>query len=119
MEYERALRSLDQRIRRLSKHAINSANDRMDRSLCLAALGRSAEAMTELGRLLSESQKNPDAWLVSAIVESMAGQKDRALESMRMAHRLGISEERMSEEWPLRPLLKDFKGDERSLKKKT
>ena len=119
VEYERALRSLDQRIRRLSKHAINSANDRMDRSLCLAALGRSAEAMTELGRLLSESQKNPDAWLVSAIVESMAGQKDRALESMRMAHRLGISEERMSEEWPLRPLLKDFKGDERSLKKKT
>ena len=119
VEYERALRSLDQRIRRLSKHAINSANDRMDRSLCLAALGRSAEAMTELGRLLSESQKNPDAWLVSAIVESMAGQKDRALESMRMPHRLGISEERMSEEWPLRPLLKDFKGDERSLKKKT
>jgi class 3 adenylate cyclase/Flp pilus assembly protein TadD/TolB-like protein len=118
-EYERALRLLDQRIRRLSKHAINSANDRMDRSLCLAALGRSAEATAELDRLLSESQKNPDAWLVSAVVESMAGRKDRALESMRMAHRLGISEERMREEWPLKPLLKDFKSDERSLKKKT
>jgi class 3 adenylate cyclase/Flp pilus assembly protein TadD/TolB-like protein len=118
-EYERALRLLDQRIRRLSKHAINSANDRMDRSLCLAALGRSAEATAELDRLLSESQKNPDAWLVSAVVESMAGRKDRALESMRMAHRLGIFEERMREEWPLKPLLKDFKSDERSLKKKT
>ncbi len=118
-EYGRALRLLDQRIRRLSKHAIDSANDRMDRSRCLAALGRSAEATTEIGRLLSASPTNREAWLVSAIVESMAGRKDRALESMRMAHRLGISEARMLEEWSLKPLLKNFKGDERPLKKKT
>jgi class 3 adenylate cyclase/tetratricopeptide (TPR) repeat protein len=118
-EYERALRLLDQRIRRLSKHAIDSVNDRINRSLYLAALGRSAEATTEIGRLVSEAPKNPEAWLASASIESMAGRKDRALESMRMAHRLGISEARMREEWPLKPLLKDFKGDERPLNKKT
>jgi Flp pilus assembly protein TadD len=118
-EYGRALRMLDQRIRRLSKLAIDSANDRINRSLCLAALGRSAEAATEIGRLVSEAPTNREAWLASAIVESMAGRKDRALEAMRMAHRLGISEARMREEWPLKPLLQDFKGDERPLKKKT
>lgn len=118
-EYGRALRLLDQRIRRLSKHAIDSVNDRINRSLCLAALGRSAETATEIGRLVSEASKNPEAWLVSAIVESMAGRKDRALEAMRIAHRLGISEARMREEWPLKPLLQDFTGDECPLRKKT
>ena len=117
VEYERALRLLDQRVRRLSKYSIDSMNDRMDRVRCLAALGRLTEATTELGRLLAESPGNPDGWLVSALVEAMSGRKDRALESMRVASRLGISAERMREEWPLKDLLKDFKGDERPLNK--
>jgi class 3 adenylate cyclase/Flp pilus assembly protein TadD len=117
-EYGRALRIMDQRIQHLRKISIDpSLDDRMDRAKCLAALGRFPEAFDEIGMVVSRASENPDVWLVDSVVAAMAGKNSQALQSMRKAHQLGVSKARMRDEWPLRPLLKDFQGDERPEKK--
>ena len=116
VEYDRALRYLELRIQRLSKNAITLLTSRMDRVRCLAALGRLSEASAEIRELTSKSSKSPEAWLVRATVEAMADRPPTAMEAMAQAYQLGVSVDRMREEWPLRPLLKDFRGDKRPSK---
>jgi len=90
----------------------------MDRARCLAALGRFPEAFSQIAVVLSRDPDNPDAWMVDSVVAAMAGRNPQALQSMRKANQLGVSKERLQEEWPLRPLLKSFQGDERPEKNK-
>lgn len=116
VEYDRALRYLELRIQRLSKNAITLLTSRVDRVRCLAALGRLSEASAEIRELTSKSSKSPEAWLVRATVEAMADRPPTAMEAMAQAYQLGVSVDRMREEWPLRPLLKDFRGDNRPSK---
>lgn len=118
-EYVRALEFLDQKMQRLRKNSINPAMvDHMDRARCLAALGRFPEAFSQIAVVLSKDPDNPDAWMVDSVVAAMAGRNPQALQSMRKANQLGVSKERLQEEWPLRPLLKSFQGDERPEKNK-
>ena len=107
---------MELRIQRLSKNAITLLTSRIDRVRCLAALGRLSEASAEIRELTSKSSKSPEAWLVRATVEAIADRPPTAMEAMAQAYQLGISVDRMREEWPLRPLLKDFRGDKRPSK---
>lgn len=117
VEYERALRYLESRIQRLGKNAITLQTSRLDRVHCLAALGRLSEASAEIRELTSKFSKSPEVWLVRATVEAMADHPPAAMDAMAQAYQLGVSVDRMREEWPLRPLIKDFKGDDRPSKK--
>jgi tetratricopeptide (TPR) repeat protein len=114
--YRRALQNIDRRAKRLGSSGIGLA-DRMLKARCLAALERYSEALALIGQVLAESPDNSEGWLTQSVVQAMAGQSRQSIESMRKAHSLGISEERMREEWPLKSFLKNFKGDNRPLHK--
>jgi class 3 adenylate cyclase/Flp pilus assembly protein TadD/TolB-like protein len=114
-QYSRALNLLEKRIGRLQKYSMPAFDDRISRTRCLAALGRSEDAMTEIRQVLIESPQNSDAWIVSAVVFAMADRLTQAKDSMREALKLGVTESRLQEEWPLRNLIKDFKGGDRPL----
>ena len=118
-QYTRALGILDRKLQSLRRNSIDpSPSDHFDRAKCLAALGRFQEAIAEIAPVVAAAPENPDAWLVDSVVAAMAGKNAQALESMRKARQLGITAVRLQEEWPLRPLLKRFQGDERPEKTK-
>lgn len=112
-QFARALGFLDRKLQRLRKNSIDiSPAEHLERARCLAALGRFPEAVTEITEVMAATPDNRDAWLMDSIVAAMDGKKSQALQSMRKANQLGVSIARMEEEWPLRPLLKEFQGDE-------
>jgi len=80
---------------------------------CLAALGSHGQARSELDRLKADAPNDPEIWLVAAVAYAVAGSREHAVESMRRALELGATEARLAEEWPLRGLIQDFKGDGR------
>jgi Tfp pilus assembly protein PilF len=112
-QYGRALNLLEKRILRLQKYSIPALDYKISKIRCLSALGRSDEAVAEISQILIESPQNSDAWLVSAVVFAMADHRNQARKSMREAQKLGVTESRLREEWPLRKLLQDLKGDDR------
>ena len=109
-EYDRALGLLDKRIRRLQRFSMRALDERISRTRCLAALGRSDEAMTEIQQVLAESPQNSEAWVVSSVVHAMADRRELALEAMRRARQAGVTLGRLREEWPLRDLAQNFGG---------
>lgn len=112
-EYGRALDLLEKRIGRLRRDSIEVLNEQLLRIRCLAALGSHGQARSELDRLKADAPNDPEIWLVAAVAYAVAGSREQAVESMRRALELGATEARLAEEWPLRGLIQDFKGDGR------
>jgi Flp pilus assembly protein TadD len=112
-EYGRALALLEKRIGRLRRDSIEVLNEQLLRIRCLAALGSHGQARSEIDRLKADAPNDPEIWLVAAVAHAVAGSRDQAVESMRRASNLGATEARLAEEWPLRGLIQDFKGDGR------
>ncbi|MEY4326190.1 MAG: Tetratricopeptide repeat [Verrucomicrobiota bacterium] len=109
-EYERGLRLVDKKIRRLEQYGVSSLTDRINRVRCLSGLGEMVPATVSIDQILSEHPKNQEAILVAGIVYELSGFRDKALAVLRRGLASGITEQRMRMEWAFDNFFIEFGG---------
>ncbi len=116
-EYERGLRLVDKKIRRLEQYGVSSLTDRINRVRCLSGLGEMVPATVSIDQILSEHPKNQEAILVAGIVYELSGFRDKALAVLRRGLASGITEQRMRMEWAFDNFFIEFGGKLRAATK--